>query len=230
MYVQARLVVPEPLVKIAKFEFRVMVHLAYDRAVASLTLGRMRTPVRKAFSYGIRHGIRHIHCDSMKYDLMLHWITMNMPYPVPYPVWKWLPYGSTHPPYSWVGKSSTFLSFSSNFDQFFLDFLKLNLFSSSFWPSGWASRPPGKALATPLANGQNAPSCDHLTRNPKFCIALVMYNYFHLFSYRIAKAFFYKMFYGLLKIVRIVIIAHMIAVVVIITVVPYSTLSSLSSS
>ena len=46
-------------------------------------IGRMRTPVREAFSCGIRHGIRHIHCDSMKYDLMLHWITMNMPYPVP---------------------------------------------------------------------------------------------------------------------------------------------------
>ena len=64
-----------------------------------LILGRMRTPVREAFSYGIRQGIRHIRCDSMKYDLMLHWITMNMPYPVPYPVWKCLPYGSTHPPY-----------------------------------------------------------------------------------------------------------------------------------
>ena len=25
-----------------------------------------------------------------------------------------------------------------------------NLFSSSFWSSGWATRPPGKALATPL--------------------------------------------------------------------------------
>ena len=49
--------------------------------------------------------------------------------------------------HSRVGKSSTFLSFSSNFDQFFL---KLYLFSSSFWPSGWACRPPGKALATPL--------------------------------------------------------------------------------
>ena len=45
-------------------------------------LGRMRTPVRDPFPYGIRHEIRHIHCDSMKYDLMLHWITMNMPYPV----------------------------------------------------------------------------------------------------------------------------------------------------
>ena len=49
-----------------------------------------------------------------------------------------------------VGKSSTFHIFSSNLDQVFLLFLKLFLFSSSFWPSGWASRPPGKALATPL--------------------------------------------------------------------------------
>ena len=49
-----------------------------------------------------------------------------------------------------MGKSSTFLIFSSNLDQFFLFFLKLNLFSSSFRPSGWASRSPGKALATPL--------------------------------------------------------------------------------
>ena len=33
-------------------------------------------------------------------DLVIaHWITMNMPYPVPYPVWKCLPYGSTHPLY-----------------------------------------------------------------------------------------------------------------------------------
>ena len=29
--------------------------------------------------------------------VIAHWITMNMPYPVPYPVWKCLPYGSTHP-------------------------------------------------------------------------------------------------------------------------------------
>ena len=28
----------------------------------------MRAPVREAFSYGIRHWIRHIHCDSMSYD------------------------------------------------------------------------------------------------------------------------------------------------------------------
>ena len=40
--------------------------------------------------------------------------------------------------------------FSSNHYQFFLFFLKLCSFSSSFWPSRWASRPPWKALATPL--------------------------------------------------------------------------------
>ena len=35
------------------------------------------------------------------YDLVIaHWITMNMPYPV----WKCLPYGSTHPPY-WLDSS-----------------------------------------------------------------------------------------------------------------------------
>ena len=31
-------------------------------------LERMRTAVREAFSYGIRHVIRHVHCDSMSYD------------------------------------------------------------------------------------------------------------------------------------------------------------------
>ena len=48
------------------------------------------------------------------------------------------------------GQEFHFPHFSSNSDQFFLFFLKLDLLSSSFWPSGWASRPPGKALATPL--------------------------------------------------------------------------------
>ena len=56
----------------------------------------MRTPVREAFSYGIRHGIRHIHCDSMKHKVILHWITMKMPYPVPYPVWKYFPRTGVH--------------------------------------------------------------------------------------------------------------------------------------
>ena len=74
-----------------------------NRLFRSGIIGRMRTPVREAFSYGIRHGIRHIHCDSMKYDIMLHWITMNMPYSV----WKCLPYGSTHPPYWWLQTSVT---------------------------------------------------------------------------------------------------------------------------
>ena len=48
------------------------------------------------------------------------------------------------------GQEFTFPLFFLNFDQFFLFFLKLDIFSSSFWFSGWASRPPGKALATPL--------------------------------------------------------------------------------
>ena len=39
---------------------------------------------------------------------------------------------------------------SSNFGHFFVFFLKLFSFSSSFWSSGWATRPPGKALVTPL--------------------------------------------------------------------------------
>ena len=50
------------------------------------------------------------------------------------------------------GQEFHFPHFSSNFDQFYLFFLKLFSFSSSFWPSGWASRPPGKALATPLGS------------------------------------------------------------------------------
>ena len=35
-------------------------------------IGGMRTPVREASSYGIRHGIRHIHRDSMKHKVILH--------------------------------------------------------------------------------------------------------------------------------------------------------------
>ena len=48
------------------------------------------------------------------------------------------------------GQEFHFPHFSSNFDKIFVFFLKLYLFSSSFWPSGWTSRPPGKALVTPL--------------------------------------------------------------------------------
>ena len=58
--------------------------------------------------------------------------------------------GRSQPHCPGVGKISTFLKFSSNFDQFDLFFLKVFSFASSFWPSGWASRPPGKALATLL--------------------------------------------------------------------------------
>ena len=86
----------------------------------SKLIGRMRTPVREAFSYEIRHGIRLIHCDSMKHKVILHWITMNMPYAVPYPVWKCLPYGSMHPPY--CCKKLTI--FNILFDY---DFFKINL-------------------------------------------------------------------------------------------------------
>ena len=43
-----------------------------------------------------------------------------------------------------------FPHFSSNFLHFFLFFLKFSSFLSSFWPSGWATRPPGKALATQM--------------------------------------------------------------------------------
>ena len=51
------------------------------------------------------------------------------------------------PGWARVSLSSSFAKILINF---FLFFLKLDSFSSSFWPSGWASRPPGKALATPL--------------------------------------------------------------------------------
>ena len=40
-----------------------------------------RTAVREAFSYGIRHVIRHVHCDSMSYDQI-----RVKPYPVSYRV------------------------------------------------------------------------------------------------------------------------------------------------
>ena len=43
-----------------------------------------------------------------------------------------------------VGKSFTFLIFSSNFDQFFLFFLKLYVFSSSFGPPGGRIAHPGR--------------------------------------------------------------------------------------
>ena len=49
------------------------------------------------------------------------------------------------------GQEFTFLNLSSNFDKFLLSFLIFFSCSSSFWLSGWAGCPPGKALATLLA-------------------------------------------------------------------------------
>ena len=61
------------------------------------------------------------------------------------------------------GQEFHFPHFFPNFDNYFLFFLKLFSFSSSFWLSGWATRQPGKALATPLAPGL----CTHLISNTK---------------------------------------------------------------
>ena len=47
----------------------------------------MRTAVREAFSYGIRHVIRHVHCDSMSYDQI-----RVEPYPVSYRVYQNMAY------------------------------------------------------------------------------------------------------------------------------------------
>ena len=53
----------------SRFKYKILVRLLYVIFLQDLkkkkTLGRMRTPVREAFSYGIWHGIRHIHCNSM---------------------------------------------------------------------------------------------------------------------------------------------------------------------
>ena len=52
--------------------------------------------------------------------------------------------------HSRVGKIRTFPQSFLIFLYVLLFFLNLSLFSSSFWFSGWAARPPGKALATLL--------------------------------------------------------------------------------
>ena len=59
------------------------------------------------------------------------------------------------------GQEFHFPHFSSNFNHFFL---KLYLFYSSFWLSGWASCPPGKALTTPLIS-----SLSKRTTNKQTC-------------------------------------------------------------
>ena len=50
------------------------------------------------------------------------------------------------PGWARVPLSSFFTQVSTNLSYFSSN----NLFFSSFWPYGWATRPPGKALATPL--------------------------------------------------------------------------------
>ena len=69
------------------------------------------------------------------------------------------------------GQEFHFPHFSSNFDKFFLFFLKLDLFSFLFWRSGWATRPLGKALATPLPLSQS------------IAVSLVLSVDFHLSSF-----------------------------------------------
>ena len=65
----------------------------WNLQVGDQLIQRLRSPVRVAFSYGIEHS----HCDSMKYDLMLHWITMSYADLV----WKCLMYGTARSLLSW---------------------------------------------------------------------------------------------------------------------------------
>ena len=53
-------------------------------------------------------------------------------------------------PHGSGGQDFHFPQFPSNFDQFDIFYLKISLFFPSFWPPGWATRPPGKALTTLL--------------------------------------------------------------------------------
>ena len=65
------------------------------------------------------------------------------------------------------GQEFHFPHFFLKFRPIVLIFLKLHLFSSSFWPSGRASRPPGKALATPLVtSGWHCPVVPELKGAP----------------------------------------------------------------
>ena len=59
-------------------------------------------------------------------------------------------YGYEQPWRSLFGAGWAKVPLSSNFDQIVLFFFKLSPFSSSFWPSGWVTHPPGKTMATPL--------------------------------------------------------------------------------
>ena len=57
-----------------RFILSCFLRIVPDALLILHVLGRLRTPVREAFSYGIRH---IFHCDSMKYKVVLHWITIN---------------------------------------------------------------------------------------------------------------------------------------------------------
>ena len=49
--------------------------------------------------------LKHARWITYEHIVILHWITMNMPYAVPSPVWKCLRYGSTHLPYYQISLS-----------------------------------------------------------------------------------------------------------------------------
>ena len=53
---------------------------------------RMRTSVQEAFSYGIQH-------TSLWFNEVWPYASLNHNEIMPYPVWKCVPYRSTHPPY-----------------------------------------------------------------------------------------------------------------------------------
>ena len=85
------------------------------------------------------------------------------------------------------GQGFQFPHFFLKFRSIFLIFsLKLYLFSSSFWPSGWASRPPGKALATPLNTWHNL----HLNEMIIYRFSPLQYK--HVFFLRLVSTQAYK--------------------------------------
>ena len=71
------------------------------RRIFTSSAVRILNFIRHCFAYAILWCTRYDTGYGFSWfdpDLVIaHWITMNMPYPVPYPVWKCLPYGSTHP-------------------------------------------------------------------------------------------------------------------------------------
>ena len=58
-------------------------------------LGRLRTPVPEAFSYGITAYFIVIQWSIRSYSIETQWN-------IPYPVWKCLTNGSPQPPYFWL--------------------------------------------------------------------------------------------------------------------------------